>query len=71
MRGTIHLVSARDCLPLRRLARSRDEATLTIELFAPVRERDALVAEAERILAFGASGAAHVVRFAPLAPQPS
>ena len=54
-----------------RLARSRDVATLTIELFAPVRERDALVAEAERILAFGAPGAAHDIRFAPLAPQAS
>ena len=56
-----------------RLTRSRDAATLTIELFGPGsgRERDALVAEAERVLAFGAPGAAHEVRFAPLAPQPS
>ncbi len=54
-----------------RLARSRDAATLTIELFGPGRERDALVAEAERVLAFGAPGAAHEVRFAPLVPQPS
>jgi hypothetical protein len=54
-----------------RLARSRDAATLTIELFAPVRERDALAAEAERVLAFGAPGAAHEVRFAPLVPRPS
>jgi len=52
-----------------RLARSRDIATLTIELFGPVRERDALAAEAERVLAFGAPGAAHDVRFAPLAPS--
>jgi len=29
------------------------------------------VAEAERVLAFGAPGAAHEVRFAPLVPQPS
>jgi hypothetical protein len=28
--------------------------------------RDALTAEAERVLAFGAPGAAHQVRFAPL-----
>jgi hypothetical protein len=56
-----------------RLARSRGAATLTIELFAPVREREreALVAEAERVLAFGAPGAAHDIRFAPLMPQPS
>jgi hypothetical protein len=51
-----------------RLARSRDAATLTIELFAPVRERDALVAVAERVLAFAAPGAAHDIRFAPLMP---
>ena len=54
-----------------RLTRSRDAATLTIELFGPGRERDALVAEAERVLAFGAPGAAQEVRFAPLVPQPS
>jgi hypothetical protein len=53
-----------------RLARSRDAATLTIELFSPVRERDALVAEAERVLEFGAPRVAHDVRFAPLVPQP-
>ena len=57
-----------------RLARSRDAATLTIELFGPARqrdagERDALTAEAERVLAFGAPGAAHEVRFAPLAEE--
>jgi hypothetical protein len=39
---------------------------VTIELFAPSRERDALTAEAGRVLAFGAPGAAHRVRFAPL-----
>ncbi len=54
-----------------RLTRSRDAATLTIELFGPGRERDALVAEAERVLAFGAPGAAHEVRFGSLIPQPS
>jgi hypothetical protein len=51
-----------------RLARSRDAATLTIELFGPMRERDALVAEAERVLAFGTPGTAHDIRFAPLVP---
>jgi hypothetical protein len=50
-----------------RLTRSRDEAEVTIEMFGPVRERGALTAEAERVLAFGAPGAAHQVRFAPLA----
>jgi hypothetical protein len=56
-----------------RLARSRGAATLTIELFASVREREreALAAEADRVLAFGAPGAAHDIRFAPLVPQPS
>ena len=54
-----------------RLTRSRDAATLTIEMFGPGRERDALAAEAERVLAFGAPGAAHEVRFASLVPQPS
>jgi Predicted membrane protein (DUF2079)/Winged helix DNA-binding domain len=54
-----------------RLTRSRLAATVTIEMFSPVRrldraQRDALTAEAERVLAFGASGAAHEVRFAPL-----
>ena len=120
MRGTIHLVSARDCLPLRRLVqpviergmrgafgkqlagvdpralatkrlytingvipgsvlidgfvagmwrltRSRAAATVTIELFGPVRERHAVAAEAERVLAFGAPDLACDVRFAPLA----
>jgi hypothetical protein len=50
-----------------RLARNRDAATVTIELFGPVRERAALVAEAERVLTFGAPDAAHDVRFGPLA----
>jgi hypothetical protein len=60
-----------------RLTRSRDEAAVTIEMFGPMRRsdtaqresalRDALAAEAERVLAFGAPGAAHQVRFAPLA----
>ncbi len=49
-----------------RLALSKEAATVTIEMFGPVRERDALVAEAERVLAFAAPGAAHDIRFAPL-----
>ena len=54
-----------------RLTRSRSAATVTIELFSPVRrldraQRDTLTAEAERVLAFGAPDAAHEVRFAPL-----
>ncbi len=61
-----------------RLDRSGDAATVTIEVFgregspasggspASVAERDALAAEAGRVLAFGAPGAAHCVRFAPL-----
>jgi Winged helix DNA-binding domain len=49
-----------------RLDRGRDAATLTIELFGPDAERDALSAEAGRVLAFGAPGKAQYVRFAPL-----
>jgi len=55
-----------------RLDRRRDTATVTVELFGrdgppgPGPERDALEAEAGRMLAFGAPGAAHDVRFAPL-----
>ncbi len=55
-----------------RLERARDAATLTIELFGqeaprgPGSERDALAAEAGRVLAFGAPGTTHHVRFAPL-----
>jgi len=55
-----------------RLDRRRDAAAVTIELFGREgppgsgAERDALAAEAGRVLAFGAPGAAHHVRFAPL-----
>ena len=49
-----------------RLTRSRDTARVTIEMFAPVREREALTGEAERVLAFAAPGAAHDIRFGPL-----
>jgi hypothetical protein len=49
---------------------------LTIERFGPAgqrdaEERDALTAEAERVLAFAAPAAAHEVRFAPLAQAPA
>jgi hypothetical protein len=55
-----------------RLDRGRDAATVTVELFGregspgPGAERDALAAEAGRVLAFAAPGPAHHVRFAPL-----
>jgi len=51
-----------------RLARTREGATVTIEMFGPERdrERDALIAEANRVLAFTAPGADGSVRFAPL-----
>jgi winged helix DNA-binding protein len=49
-----------------RLTRGRNQAEVTIELFGPVRERDALAAEAGRVLAFAAPGTAHNVRFVPL-----
>jgi len=55
-----------------RFDRRRDAAAVTIELFGREgppgsgAERDALAAEAGRVLAFGAPGAAHHVRFAPL-----
>jgi Winged helix DNA-binding domain len=49
-----------------RLTRSRDAATVTIETFAPARERDALTGEADRVLAFAAPGASHDIRFGPL-----
>ena len=53
-----------------RLARTREAATVTIEMFGPERERDALTAEAERVLAFAAPGADGSVRFAPLVTSP-
>ena len=58
-----------------RLDRRRDAAAVTIELFGREgppgsgAERDALAAEAGRVLAFGAPGAAHHVRFAPLGSE--
>ena len=50
-----------------RLVRNRDAATLTIELFGPTSDRDALVREAERVLAFCSPDASHDIRFGPLA----
>ena len=50
-----------------RLARTRDTATLTVELFGSTRERDQVTQEAERMLAFCAPGAAHDIRFAAIA----
>ncbi len=51
-----------------RLDRSRGAAALTVELFGTVsaRDRDAISAEAGRVLAFAAPGSGHDVRFAPL-----
>lgn len=45
----------------------RRTVTLTIELFGPVKEREPLIEEAGRMLAFCAPGASHEIRFAPLA----
>ena len=50
-----------------RLARTRNTATLTVELFGSTRERDQVAREAELMLAFCASGAAHDIRFAAIA----
>ena len=52
-----------------RLTRSRRTAVLTVELFGPVppRGRDAVGAEAERLLGFAADGDGHEIRFAPIA----
>jgi Winged helix DNA-binding domain len=49
-----------------RLGRSRDATTLSIELFGPMRERDALVREAERVLAFCSPGGSRDIRFGPV-----
>jgi winged helix DNA-binding protein len=48
-----------------RLARSKRSATLAIELFEPVADRDLVAAEAERMLAFCAPDASHEIRFGP------
>ena len=50
-----------------RLARTKSTATLTVELFGSTRERPQVAWEAERMLAFCASGASHDIRFAPIA----
>jgi hypothetical protein len=51
-----------------RITRSRGAATLTAEMFVPVSpaDRDAIVAEAERLLGFAAPSDNHEIRFAPL-----
>jgi hypothetical protein len=49
-----------------RLTRSRGVTILTIELFGPRRERDALVREAERVLAFCSPDGSCDIRFAPV-----
>jgi hypothetical protein len=48
-----------------RLARSKGSATLAIELFGPVPDRDLVASQAERMLAFCAPDAAHEIRFSP------
>jgi hypothetical protein len=50
-----------------RLARVKQAATLTIELFEPAREHAQVRSEAERMLAFCAPEAAHDIRFGPVA----
>ena len=52
-----------------RLTRSRRTAVLTVELFGsvPSRDRDAVGAEAQRLLGFAAPGHTHEIRFAPIA----
>jgi Winged helix DNA-binding domain len=49
-----------------RLGRSRDATTLSIELFGPMREHDALVREAERVLAFCSPDGSCDIRFGPV-----
>jgi hypothetical protein len=51
-----------------RITRSRGAAALTLEMFtsSSPADRDAIVAEAERLLGFAAAGADHEIRFAPL-----
>jgi Winged helix DNA-binding domain len=49
-----------------RLGRSRDVTTLSIELFGPMREREALTREAERVLAFCSPGGRCDIRFGPV-----
>jgi hypothetical protein len=52
-----------------RITRSRGTAALTAEMFVsvPPADRDAIAAEAERLLGFAAPGDGHEIRFAPLA----
>jgi len=48
-----------------RLARRKGWATLAIELFGPVPDRDLVAHQAERMLAFCAPDVAHEIRFSP------
>jgi hypothetical protein len=50
-----------------RLARTKNTAVLTVELFGSTRERDQVAQEAERMLAFCVPAASHDIRFAPIA----
>jgi Winged helix DNA-binding domain len=50
-----------------RLGRTKNTATLTMELFGPVSDRSSLVEEAGHMLAFCAPGASPDIRFAPVA----
>ena len=52
-----------------RITRARGAAALTVELFAevPAADRDAVIAEGERLLHFAAPGDDHEIRFAPVA----
>jgi Winged helix DNA-binding domain len=50
-----------------RLARTKSTATLTVELFGPVRERDQVAQEAERLLEFCAPGVTRDIRFGAIA----
>jgi len=72
MRGTIHLVSARDCLPLRRLVQPVIERGMRSAFGKQLAGVDpgALTGEAERVLAFAAPGAVHDIRFGPLVTGP-
>ena len=71
MRGALgKQLAGVDPAELAAAGRRREAATVTIEMFGPERERDALTAEAERVLAFAAPGVDGSVRFAPLVTSP-
>ncbi len=74
MRGTIHLVSARDCLAgfavgMWRISQAAGTTTLAAALFGPPADadRDAIRREGERMLAFAApTDGPRAIRFADL-----